>query len=94
MNEIRTVPVGFQLLTILRIDLSHVNEHKFTHNFREFFNPLCSYNLETGAISHYMLRCHLLQLDQRTLLNDIKETDEHITTCCMRLNATTLIQTE
>ena len=58
--------------------LSHLNEHKFKHNSCDFFNLLCACNLEPEATSHYFLRCKLFQIERRTLLNDIKERDEHI----------------
>ena len=61
--------VGLQLLTRLRLGLSHLNEHKFKHNFRE---P------ETRF--HCLLQCHLFQIERRTLVNDIKEKTKHITT--------------
>ena len=34
-------PVGFKLLTRLRLGLNHFNEHKFKHNFQDCINPLC-----------------------------------------------------
>ena len=30
-----------KLLTRLRLGLSHLNDHKFNHNFRDCINPLC-----------------------------------------------------
>ena len=73
-------PIGIQLLTRLQTGLSHLNEHKFKHNFRYFLNPLCAYNLEPETISHYLLRCHLFQTERRILLNDIKNIEENIVT--------------
>ena len=35
-------PVGLKLLTRLRVNLSHLREHKFRHNFLDTLNPLCS----------------------------------------------------
>ena len=35
-------PAGIRLLTCLRLGLSHLNEHKFRHNFADCVNPLCS----------------------------------------------------
>ena len=35
-------PVGIRFLTRLRLGLSHLNEHKFRHNFADCVNPLCS----------------------------------------------------
>ena len=34
-------PTGLKLLTRLRLGLSHLNDHKFNHNFRDCINPLC-----------------------------------------------------
>ena len=73
-------PIGLQVLARLRTGLSHLNKHKFKHNFRNFLNPLCACNLEPETTSYYLLRCHLFQTERRTLLNDIKEIDENIVT--------------
>ena len=73
-------PVGLLLLTRLRLGLSHLNKHKFRHNFRDFLNPLCECNLEPETKSSYLVLCHLFQIERRTFLNDIKEIDEHIIT--------------
>ena len=87
-------PVALQLLARLRIGLSHVNEHKFTHNFCDFLNLLCSCNLEPEKTFHYLLRCHLFQIDWRTLLNEIKVINEHNITCHIRINAINMIKTD
>ena len=50
-------PIGIKLLTRLRVNFSHLREHKFRHNFRDTVNPLCSCGLETESTSHYLLRC-------------------------------------
>ena len=49
---------GLKLLTRLRLGLSHLNEHKFYHNFQDYLNPLCSCSLEIEDTSHYLLHCH------------------------------------
>ena len=69
-------PIGLQLLTRLRLGFSHLNEHKFRHNFRDFHNPLCKFKLDPETTSHFLLRCHLFQVERTTLLNDINEIDE------------------
>ena len=66
------------MLTRLLLGLSHLNKHKFKHTFCDFRNPLCACNLEQETAFHYLLRCHLFQIEWRTILNDIKEIDEHI----------------
>ena len=34
--------LGIKLLTRLRLDFSHLREHKFRHNFRDTLNPMCA----------------------------------------------------
>ena len=41
-------PVGLKLLKRLR--LSHLNQHKFKHNFQDCLNPLCSCSSCRGRI--------------------------------------------
>ena len=50
-------PYGLKLLTRLRVNISHLREHKFRHNFLNTLNPLCSCMLETESTGHYLLRC-------------------------------------
>ena len=50
-------PVGLKLLTRLRAGLSHLNEHKFKHNFSNCINLLCSNSLEVKSITHFFLHC-------------------------------------
>ena len=71
-------PIGLQLLTWLRLGFSHLNEHKFRHNFCDFLDPLYKCKLEPEKTSHFLLRCHLFQVERTILLNDIKEIDECI----------------
>ena len=66
------------LLTRLRLGFSHLNKHKFRHNFYDFLHPLCECKLEPETTSHFLLRFHLFQVERTTLLNDIKEIDERI----------------
>ena len=51
-------PKGLQLLTRLRLDLSHLREHKFRHNFNDTIDLFCLYgtnSLETSE--HFLLHC-------------------------------------
>ena len=58
---------GLKLLTRLRVNLSHLREHKFRHNFLDTINPLCSCSLETESTDHYLLCCpHLLPQTKNT----------------------------
>ena len=63
------------VLNRLRLNFSHLNEHKFHHNFRDTVNPLCCCNNETETTSHYLLRCHLLSEQKTKLLENLKNLD-------------------
>ena len=45
-------PIGGKYLNRLRVNLSHLNEHKFHHNFRDTVNSLFCCNTETETTSH------------------------------------------
>ena len=51
-------PLGLKLLTRIRLGLSHLNEHRFNHNFDSCINPLCSCSLEVESTKHFFLHCH------------------------------------
>ena len=65
-------PIGIKLLTRLRLDFSHLNEHRFRHNFKNCMNPLCSCSLEIEDTLHYLLHCHHFSVCRRDLLNSVK----------------------
>lgn len=71
-------PLGLKFLTRLRLGLSHLNEHKFSHNFQDCINPLCSCSLEAESVIHYFLHCHHYTALRETLFNDLKLIDETI----------------
>ena len=60
------------MITRLRLDFSHLREHKFKHNFGDALNPLCSCSIEAESTSHYFLRCHFFDALRATLMNDLK----------------------
>ena len=67
---------GLKLLTRLRLSLSHLNEHRFNHNFHNCINPLCSCSLEVESIEHFFLHCHHYQNIRAKLFNNIKIIDK------------------
>ena len=67
-------PTGLKFLTRLRLNFSHLREHKFRHNFQDTLNPLCScINLETETTGHYLLRCVFYTNIRTTLLENLVE---------------------
>ena len=65
-------PVGLKLLTRIRLRLSHLNEHKFRHNFPNHLNPLCSCSLEIEDTTHYPLHCQHFSNHRYDLVNSVK----------------------
>ena len=47
-----------KFLSCLRLDLTHLKEHRSGHNFQDCINQLCSCCLEIEDTSHYLLHCH------------------------------------
>ena len=68
-------PVAIRLLTRLRLGLSHLNEHKFRHNFADCVNPLCSCSIEPETTLHFFLHCHNFLNIRRKLFDKIKLLD-------------------
>ena len=50
-------PLGVKLLTRLRLQFSHLNEHKFRHGFSDIINPMCACGTEVGTTEHFLLLC-------------------------------------
>ena len=71
-------PLGLKLLTRLRLCLSHLNEHRFNHNFDSCINPLCSCSLEVESIKHFFLHCHHYTNIHKTFLNTVEMINESI----------------
>ena len=65
-------PTGLKLLTRLRLGLSHLNEHKFCHNFQDCLNNLCSFSLEIEDTTHYLLLCQHFSNHSYDLMNSVK----------------------
>ena len=68
--QIPYITVMIRLLTRLRLGLSHLNEHRFNHNFDNCINPLCTRNLETESTTGFFLHCHFYSNIRKTLLVD------------------------
>ena len=66
-------PLGIKLLTRLRLGLSHLNEHRFRHNFQDCLNPLCSCSLEVESNIHFFLHCQHFIQSRPTLLDSVKK---------------------
>ena len=71
-------PNGLKLLTKLRLGLSHLNEYKFNHNFKDCVNSFCSCSLEVELAPHFFLYCHYFTGIQKTHFHELKSVDKSL----------------
>ena len=64
-------PIGLKLLTRFRLGFSHLNEHKFRHDFQDCLNPLCLCNFEIEDTTHYLLHCQYFSEHRINLINSV-----------------------
>ena len=62
----------------MRLGLSHLNEHKFNHNFDDCVNPFCTCSLEPESTSHFLLHCHHYNTIQSILFEDLNSVDMNL----------------
>ena len=55
---------GIKLLTRFMLNFSHLNEHRFRHNFNDTTNPMRNCGAATETTIHYLLRCRLDSLQK------------------------------
>ena len=70
-------PLGVKLLTCLRLQFSHLNDHKFRHGFSDTINPMCACGTEIETTEHFFLRCHLYSTQRLELFESLKKVDSN-----------------
>ena len=70
-------PIGLTLLNKLRVGLSHMNQHKFNHSFRDCVNPLRPCSLEIQSPFDFFLHCHYFTDIRKTFFNEKLLVDEN-----------------
>ena len=63
----------------MRVDFSHLNKHKFRHNFADTLNPFCLCSLETESTAHFFLCYQYYNNIRITLMNELSDIDNSIT---------------
>ena len=69
---------GIRLITWLRLELSHLREHKFNYNFQNCLNPLCSCDSSIELTSYFLLHCPVFYDKRDTLLSTLNNIDSKI----------------
>ena len=62
----------------LRLGLSHLQDHKFKHNFLDCLNTICCSVNEIEATAYYVLRCPISSKERSIFLKNIQSIDENI----------------
>ena len=70
--------IGLKLLTRLRLGLSHLNGHRFNHNFQNCINPLVTCSLEVESTLHVFLHCHHYHNIRANPLNSLEVIDTNL----------------
>ena len=68
-------PLGVKLLTRLRLQISHLNEHKFRHGFGDTINAMYACGNEVETTEHFLLRCHLYFPKTLELFKNLEKVD-------------------
>ena len=68
-------PQDIKMLSWLRLNFSHLNKHKFRHNFKECVTPMCGCRLEIELTKNFFLRCHFYHVERLELLNSLHDID-------------------
>ena len=82
---------GVKLLTRLRIQFSHLKEHKFRHGFGDTVSPLCGCNAEIKDTEHFLLRCNFYSIQRFELFNNINKVDLSFTQLDTKEQVNTLL---
>ena len=72
-------PLGVKLLTRLRLQSSHLNEHKFRHGFGDTVRAMCGCNVEIEDTDLFLLLCHFYSIQRFKLFNNINKADPSFT---------------
>ena len=64
---------GIKFLARIRLELSHLADHRFRHNFHDCVNPIssCSQAIETST--HFLLHCSNYHCARQILFRKVKK---------------------
>ena len=68
-------PTGLKLLIKLRLELSHLRTHKFSHNFSGCLDELCICGTNIESTNHFLLQCSLYLFERQTLMEKIGDVE-------------------
>ena len=69
---------GSKFLTRIRLELSHLADHEYRHNFQDCVNHICSCGKEIETSTHFLLHCSNYHCARQTLFKKIKKINSTI----------------
>ena len=72
-------PLGEKFLTRLRLDFSHLKEHKFRHGFADTINPMCACRADVETTEHFLFVVTFIQpkgLNSSIILRQLPQTSK------------------
>ena len=69
---------GLTLLTRLRLGVSHLDDHKFRHNFQDCVSPVCSCSQDIETTTHFLLHCPNHHCARKTFFHKINQVNGNI----------------
>ena len=64
--------LGEKFLTSLRLNISHLKEHKFRHGFADTINSMCACGVNVETTGHFLLRCHFYSTQRFELFDNLE----------------------
>ena len=62
----------------MRLDLNHLADHKYRHNFQDYLNPICKRGQEIEATGHFLLHFLIYRCARKTFFEKINLIDSNI----------------
>ena len=66
-------PLGEKFLTRLRLNFSHLKEHRFRHGFADTINPMCACRVDFETTENFLLRCQFYSTQRSDLLQNLEK---------------------
>ena len=63
----------------LHLDLSHLQSHKFKHNFSDCLDEVCICERDIESSNYFLLQCSLFPKERQVLMNEIRDINSSIT---------------
>ena len=63
---------GIKYITRLRVNSSHLREHKFKHLFEDAINPFCTCGVEEETTNDFVLDCSYYKNERHILFTSIR----------------------